>query len=159
MQEVAGHADAELGAAVGRGHPHHDLVVEREQPPGVADELLALNRERDAAAGTLDQALVERLFEALDLQRNRRLGQVELRRGAGDAAHLGDGDQRPQRRGVEVAWHGVSFRERRFIADRRPGGDGCVALAQPATGTTSTACSVFWSPAIRRMPLTGATSP
>ena len=46
---------------------------------------------------------VEHLLEPLDLHRDRRLREVELRRGAGDAAEVVDRDEGAQRGEIEVA--------------------------------------------------------
>ena len=80
--------------------------MDPEQAAGIAEQLLALGRHRDPAAAALQQAGVEEGLQPLDLERHGGLGEVELVRGAGDAAEFDDGDEGAQGGDVEVAGHG-----------------------------------------------------
>jgi hypothetical protein len=81
-----------------------------------------MGRQHDAAPLPLEQLLPEGLLEALDLQRDRGLREVEPLRGAGDAPDLRNRQQRSQGADVEISQHvpfplgGGAFPGRRIIS-------------------------------------------
>src|SRR6185436_19325350 len=119
------------------------LVVQGQKAPGVAKELFARGGERQAAAVALEERLPERFLEPLDLQRNRRLADVELCARPRHAAHLGHSQERADGRDVEIArhWHSppdgpargklMPRRNGRPIADSARRCEGAARLPRP----------------------------
>jgi hypothetical protein len=68
IEQVIRRAEMDLARGGPRFHALPGLVVRGQQPPGIANELLARGRERHAAAVPVEERLPERLLEPLDLQ-------------------------------------------------------------------------------------------
>src|SRR5206468_7390623 len=77
-----------------------ELSGARGQPVGLLQEraaafqeLLSLGGEGDLAADPVEEADLQLRLEALDLPGQRRLAEVEVLGGAGEAPMVGDGDE------------------------------------------------------------------
>ena len=108
---VAPHAGEQLGhqhRAQGRGDAEDDLaagmrVLRADFVAGALDvaqdarraveQLLPRLGQPHAAIGAGEQHDVELFLEPLDVPRQRRLGDMQMRGGAGDAAEFGDADE------------------------------------------------------------------
>jgi hypothetical protein len=99
---VVGRADDEL-RALGRRESLQRLVVDR-------DDAARLGQQRDAGLGQprpaavrFDQRPAQRLLQAADVLAHRGLAELQVRRGAVEAAGVSHGDQAAQRNDVEHA--------------------------------------------------------
>jgi hypothetical protein len=96
---VIGRADDEL-RALSRREPLQRLVMDR-------DDAACLRQQRDAGLGQprpaavrLDQRSAQRLLQTADVLAHRGLAELQVRRGAVEAAGVGHGDQAAQRNDV-----------------------------------------------------------
>ena len=64
-----------------------------EHPPGAGHEDIAGVGDRDPASGALDEGQPDLILQSADLLRQRGLGDVLARRGAGEVQFLGQRDQ------------------------------------------------------------------
>ena len=108
-RDVVGHADAHRGGAGGLRDQRQRLVLQRQDPPGVAEQALARHRQAHGPRGTVDQFPADRLLEAGDLLAHRRLGHVQPVGRGGEAAGIGDRHEGPEQARIE---HGASIENR-----------------------------------------------
>jgi hypothetical protein len=69
-KEVLHYSDPKAPPKWSRQRPLDDLVIQRQYAAGISQQQLAVSRENDAAAGSIEDALAHHLLEALDLQTN-----------------------------------------------------------------------------------------
>jgi hypothetical protein len=80
--------------AAATGPEHRDALVDLpERARGERQEELARLRGDDLLADPVEERLADLLLELADLVREGRLGDVDPRRGAGEAQVLGNGDE------------------------------------------------------------------
>jgi hypothetical protein len=75
----------------------------------MGEQPLAIRPQRQATVMAFEQLGTEQFLEPLELLADRRLRQVEQRRGGGHAARLDHRHEGAQQRGVDVAVHGSSI--------------------------------------------------
>ena len=97
QDRAQGRGDAEDDAAAGMGVLGADFVAGAldvaQDAGGAFQQLLAGLGQPDAAIGAGEQRHAELLLEPLHMPGQRRLREVQMRRGAGDAAEFGDADE------------------------------------------------------------------
>jgi hypothetical protein len=110
-----------LGEAIGgevlrHAEPHHAVarrardhvarfLGERENPPRIGEQPLALLRCGDPLAVTMQQRSAEHFFQPPDLLAHGGLGAMNALAGAGEAAGIDDGNEAAQQVDIE---HGTS---------------------------------------------------
>ena len=82
-----------------------DLLVEREHALRLDEQPLAGAGQAEPLALALEQGRLEGILQALDLLAHGRLGEVEKVRSRRHAGRLGDRDEGPQERRVDVPGH------------------------------------------------------
>ena len=94
--EIAGRADANqmLGSAVGAADVH-DLVIDRQQAPRIADGHLAVRRQADARPAAVEDILAEQILEPFDLRADGRLSDAERGGCFGETTQIDDSNERP----------------------------------------------------------------
>jgi hypothetical protein len=107
--EIFGDADPDQAATVA-AKALLGFLVECEDAPRIGQQHLALLRQPDAAYVADDQARPDLILEAFDVKAHRRLGEVHLARGLGEAALLADGDEGSQQNGVVKHWRALPRR-------------------------------------------------
>jgi len=119
-------ADAQDAGAGGVVHRQHALrlVDLGEDLAGVVQEQLAGRRRPDAGAGAHQQLDAELALLGGDLLADRRLAETEAAAGAGEAAHVDDGDEGPQQARVELGSAAFDRRLRLRHLGGRLGGRG-----------------------------------
>ena len=80
-RKVLGRAETNLSLNIGLSESADRFPLKLNDLFGIAQENLSLWRERDLAAGPVEEIATELLFEFLDLQAERRLGPVHHRGG------------------------------------------------------------------------------
>ena len=76
---------------------------------GRAKQIPPLGRQRHALSGTGEQLLARQLLQPLDLLADGALRPVEMTRGAGHAAGLGNRQKGPDDADVHIPLHGVTY--------------------------------------------------
>ena len=87
------------------------------------EQLLPALGQPHAAVGAREQRDVELVLEPLDMPGQSRLGDVKMRRGAGDAAELGDADEivkAAQFHRVAISPYPRTGRQSEFLIFRTP---------------------------------------
>ena len=70
-------AERERALEIGVRHLGIDVVVQRENPATVAEQLLPSRRQPDRASAPVEERLSKRLLEPLELHRHRRLREIQ----------------------------------------------------------------------------------
>ena len=99
---VFGRAEADHAAQLRPGEGGQGLVVQRQQPPRVAVERLAVRRQGDPAPLAQKQGPAEVFLQLLHLHAHGGLRPVRLRARLGETAEIGGGDKGAQQIGREL---------------------------------------------------------
>ena len=100
---VVGRADLDHADHVRLTQGVEHFTVQLEDPPGVAEQHLALGGQLYLAAVALEQlALQHVLFKTLHLHADRRLRAVDQLASTGETALVGNGDERAQDFGINA---------------------------------------------------------
>src|SRR5262249_5778743 len=86
-------AEAQRAGAPRAGQPAARRLLELQQAPGVAEEGLPVEGQRNRAGRALEQRPARLNLQTLDLLADRRLREVETLRGAAEPTGLGHGDE------------------------------------------------------------------
>ena len=78
IYDVVGNAEGDLTLKLWTCQAAPRLIIQRHHAATIPQQLLALSGQFDRAANTFQQGLVKILFHALDLHRDRRLGQMHF---------------------------------------------------------------------------------
>jgi hypothetical protein len=94
--EIAWRANAYqmLGSTIGTADVH-DLVVDRQQAPRIADGHLAVRRQADARHAAVEDVLAEQILQPLDLRADGRLSDAERGGCFGETTQIDDRNERP----------------------------------------------------------------
>ena len=98
---VLHHADAQRRMHLRCGHVGYGLVVQRKQPPRMAEQPRARFGRLDAVHASMQQRDAERAFQLADLHADRRLRAVQRARRARERTVLDDRDIRAQQFGIQ----------------------------------------------------------
>jgi hypothetical protein len=93
LADILRRTDPHHTVHVGQQEAGHRLVIERQKPPGIAEQELALRRQRHRAGVAQEQRAAKHFLELLDLHRNRRRRAVDRLRGGRKVTGLGNGDE------------------------------------------------------------------
>jgi len=88
----------------------HRAVRARQQPPALLEEHPPRRRQLDVPGRPREQADVQHALELADLNRERRLGDVQAPSGVAEVQLLGHGDEVPQQPQVQVTAHPLPAR-------------------------------------------------